>query len=80
MSCKLTPSLHLTDPSPLTFLRRISKADDYDPQVRTLAKYLMEETLLDETFLQYVTSKTTAACIYLARVMLDREPWVNTDK
>ncbi|KAJ2908929.1 B-type cyclin, partial [Coemansia aciculifera] len=29
-------------PGPLSFLRRISKADTYDPVTRTLAKYLME--------------------------------------
>ena len=64
------------DPSPLTFLRRISKADDYDTQVRTLAKYFMEVVMLDERFLAYLPSKTTAACVYLARRMLNRSEWV----
>src|SRR6202012_169078 len=32
----------LSYPNPMNFLRRISKADGYDMQTRTLAKYLIE--------------------------------------
>ena len=34
----------LNYPNPMNFLRRISKADDYDVQSRTLGKYLLEIT------------------------------------
>lgn len=33
---------NLQFPNPLNFLRRCSKADDYNIQTRTLAKYFME--------------------------------------
>ena len=63
-------------PTPLSFLRRSSKADSYDIQTRTLAKYLMEITLLDHRFLGIRASKIAAAAHYLARHMLDRGDWV----
>lgn len=37
-------------PGPLSFLRRCSKADSYDIETRTLAKYLIESTLMDPRF------------------------------
>lgn len=62
-------------PTPLSFLRRSSKADDYDIQTRTLAKYLMEITLLDHKFLPYTASIIASSAHYLARHMLDRGDW-----
>ena len=44
-------------PSPFNFLRRVSKADGYDIQSRTLAKYLMEISLVDHTFLPFPPCK-----------------------
>src|SRR5690554_573240 len=32
-------------PGPMSFLRRISRADNYDADIRTLAKYLIDITL-----------------------------------
>lgn len=63
-------------PTPLHFLRRISKADDLDIQTRTLGKYLMEVSLLDQRFLRYSPSMIGAASMHLARLMLKRGPWL----
>ena len=64
-------------PSPMNFLRRVSKADHYDIQTRTLAKYLMEHTLVDYRFLPYPPSHVAAASMLLSRIMLRRhEEWV----
>lgn len=63
-------------PNPMNFLRRNSKAENYDVQTRTLAKYLMEITLLDNRFLNYVPSEIAAASLYLSRKMLKRGGWV----
>lgn len=63
-------------PTPMSFLRRSSKADEYDIQARTLAKYLMEITLLDHQFLAVPASAVAASGHYLARHMLDRGEWV----
>ncbi|KAI3636488.1 hypothetical protein MIR68_005840, partial [Amoeboaphelidium protococcarum] len=60
-------------PDPINFLRRCSKADDFDIEARTLAKYLLEITLLDEWFLACAPSLRAASSLYLARVMLDRK-------
>ncbi|RKP39493.1 cyclin-like protein [Dimargaris cristalligena] len=64
-------------PGPMSFLRRISKADDYDIQTRTLAKYLIEVTIMDEQFLPFVTSHTAAAGHFLARQMLNKGEWTD---
>ncbi|KAG0338163.1 G2/mitotic-specific cyclin [Podila horticola] len=65
----------LNYPSPLNFLRRISKADNYDIHSRTVAKYLMEIPLLDHDLLIYPPSLTAAASMCLARQMLGQEDW-----
>ncbi|KAJ2366224.1 B-type cyclin [Coemansia sp. RSA 2611] len=65
----------LGHPSPLSFLRRISKADDYDMATRTLAKYLIEVTLIDERFISVPCSKVAAAAHYLSLRLLQKGPW-----
>jgi hypothetical protein len=42
-------------PNPMDFLRRISKADNYDIQTRTLGMYLMETSLLNSLRALYPT-------------------------
>lgn len=66
----------LSYPNPMNFLRRISKADDYDIHTRTIAKYLIEISLVDDRFLKYAPSIIAAAGMYLSRRMMDRGPWV----
>ena len=68
----------LSYPNPMNFLRRISKADNYDIQTRTLGKYLMEISLLDHRFMHYLPSHIAAASMYLARKILDRGEWVRS--
>lgn len=63
-------------PGPMSFLRRISKADDYHLETRTLAKYLMELTVMDERFIACPPSSIAAAAHYLARQLL-RLPGAN---
>ncbi|KAK4560455.1 G2/mitotic-specific cyclin [Recurvomyces mirabilis] len=65
----------LSYPNPMNFLRRISKADNYDIQTRTLGKYLLEIGCLDHRFLQYPPSHVAAAAMYLARLSLNRGEW-----
>lgn len=70
-----TLGFNLQFPNPLNFLRRCSKADNYDIQTRTLAKYFMELALIEESFLSFPPSLVSASSLYLARYMLDRSPW-----
>ncbi|KAJ8072735.1 B-type cyclin [Marasmius tenuissimus] len=56
--------------SPYSWMRRISKADDYDLQTRTLGKFLIEVTLLDHRFLRAKSSLIAAVGMYSARAML----------
>jgi G2/mitotic-specific cyclin 1/2 len=67
----------LSYPNPMNFLRRISKADNYDIQCRTIGKYLTEICLLDHRFLAYRPSHVAAGAMYLARLILDRGEWVS---
>jgi hypothetical protein len=68
----------LSYPNPMNFLRRISKADNYDIQTRTLGKYLLEIGCLDHRFLAHPPSQVAAASMYLARLVLERGPWDET--
>lgn len=65
----------LSYPNPMNFLRRISKADNYDIQTRTLGKYLLEISCLDHRFIGYAPSQISAAAMYLSRLVLDRGEW-----
>ncbi|KAF1948516.1 G2/mitotic-specific cyclin 3 [Byssothecium circinans] len=62
-------------PGPMSFLRRVSKADDYDVETRTLAKYFLEITIMDERFVGCVPSFLAAAAHCLARFMLKKGDW-----
>lgn len=56
--------------SPYSWVRKISKADDYDIQTRTLSKFIMEVTLLDHRFLRAKPSLIAAVGMYCSRRML----------
>lgn len=66
----------LSYPNPMNFLRRISKADNYDIQTRTIGKYLMEISLVDHRFMRYPQSHVAATAMYVARLILESGPWV----
>ena len=62
--------------SPYSWMRKISKADDYDIQTRTLSKFLTEVTLLDYRFLRVKPSLVAPIGMYTARKMLGGD-WVS---
>ena len=66
----------LSYPNPMNFLRRISKADNYDIQTRTLGKYLLEISVVDNRFMEHLPSHIAAASMYMARLILERGEWV----
>ena len=72
-----TLKFDLSYPNPLHFLRRISKADGYDIQTRTVAKYLIEISCVEHKLLPYPPSMLAAAAMFLARFCLDRGEWVS---
>ncbi|KAI0484778.1 cyclin-like protein [Xylariaceae sp. FL0804] len=73
-----TLNYDLSYPNPMNFLRRISKADNYDIHTRALGKYLMEVSLLDHRFLNFRPSHIAAAAMYAARMILERGEWDET--
>ncbi|KAE9964434.1 hypothetical protein BLS_008374 [Venturia inaequalis] len=62
-------------PGPMSFLRRISKADEYDLETRTLAKYLLEVMIMDERFVACAPSFAAATSHCLARLLLRKGDW-----
>ncbi|WLF81409.1 B-type cyclin [Lodderomyces elongisporus] len=62
-------------PGPMSFLRRTSKADDYDYETRTLAKYFLELTIMDSRFVASPPSWLAAGAHYLSRHLLNRGHW-----
>jgi hypothetical protein len=69
-------SFDLSYPNPMNFLRRISKADNYDVQSRSLAKYFTEMSCLEERLIATPPSLIAAASMWLSRKILDRGEWV----
>ncbi|KAF8727505.1 A B D E cyclin, partial [Rhizoctonia solani] len=65
----------LSYPNPMSWLRRASKADAYDVQTRTMAKFLVEISVVEEKLLKCTPSLLSAASLWLARLVLDREEW-----
>jgi G2/mitotic-specific cyclin 3/4 len=65
-------------PGPMSFLRRISKADDYDINTRTLAKYLLEVTIIEEHFVASPPSFVAAVISnFFVRVIVGIIPFHN---
>ncbi|KAF3064892.1 G2/mitotic-specific cyclin-4 [Daldinia childiae] len=62
-------------PGPMSFLRRISKADDYDSEIRTVAKYFLEVTVMDERFVSSPPSYVAAGAQCLSRMILGKGDW-----
>jgi hypothetical protein len=67
---------NLSYPNPVHYLRRVSKADDYDVKVRTVAKYLLEISCLEWRLIAAPPSLMAAASVWLARLVLGNEVWV----
>ncbi|XP_012865394.1 PREDICTED: G2/mitotic-specific cyclin-B2 [Dipodomys ordii] len=67
-------------PLPLHFLRRASKAGEVDVEQHTLAKYLMELTLLDYDMVHYHPSKVAAAASCLSQKVLGQGKWAIKNK
>ena len=64
-------------PLPLHFLRRNSKAAHADPKIHTLAKYLMELTLLEHTCSHWSPSLLAATALYVTLKVLADKPSVS---
>jgi len=64
-------------PGPYSFLRRISKADEYDLETRTLAKYFLEVALMDERMVGTPASYIAAGAHCLSRLLLRKGDWVS---
>uniref|UniRef100_A0A3B3BAZ6 G2/mitotic-specific cyclin-B2 n=1 Tax=Oryzias melastigma TaxID=30732 RepID=A0A3B3BAZ6_ORYME len=62
-------------PLPLHFLRRASKVASADMEKHTLAKYLLELTLLDYHMVHYRPSEVAAAALCLSQLLLNGLPW-----
>ncbi|XP_034089694.1 G2/mitotic-specific cyclin-B2-like isoform X1 [Gymnodraco acuticeps] len=68
-------NFELGRPLPLHFLRRASKVSNSDVERHTLAKYLMELTLLDYNMVHYRPSEIAAASLALSQLLLVALPW-----
>lgn len=68
---------NMSYPNPVHYLRRVSKADEYNVHVRTLAKYLLEIGCLEWRLIAAPPSLLAAASIWLARLALGMEIWVS---
>ncbi|XP_051919946.1 G2/mitotic-specific cyclin-B2 isoform X2 [Hippocampus zosterae] len=73
-------NFQLGRPLPLHFLRRASKVANSDVERHTLAKYLMELTLIDYEMVHYRPSEIAAAALCLSQLLLNELPWSTTQE
>ncbi|KAK2461041.1 hypothetical protein APHAL10511_006982 [Amanita phalloides] len=66
---------NLSYPSPMHYLRRVSKADNYNVEVRTLAKYFLEIQCVEWRLVAAPPSLMAAASIWLARIVMGYDLW-----
>lgn len=80
MECLILKALDfsLGRPLPLHFLRRNSKAGEVDATKHTLAKYLMELTIVDYEMVHYHPSEIAASALCLSMKVLDETTWDDT--
>jgi len=80
MECIILKMLdfQLGRPLPLHFLRRNSKAGDVDASKHTLAKYLMELTIVDYELAHIPPSRIAASALCLSMKVLGGEEWSDT--
>ncbi|GAB1298515.1 G2/mitotic-specific cyclin-B1 [Apodemus speciosus] len=71
-------NFNLGRPLPLHFLRRASKIGEVDVEQHTLAKYLMELSMLDYDMVHFPPSQIAAAAFCLALKILDSGEWTPT--
>ncbi|XP_071424146.1 G2/mitotic-specific cyclin-B2 [Pithys albifrons albifrons] len=62
-------------PLPVHFLRRASKAGEANAKQHTLAKYLMELTLVDYDMVHHRPSEIAAAALCLSQKILGHDKW-----
>ncbi|XP_069812663.1 G2/mitotic-specific cyclin-B2-like [Dendropsophus ebraccatus] len=67
-------------PLPLHFLRRASKCCSADAEQHTLAKYLMELTLIDYDMVHFRPSELASAALCLAQKVLGQGSWGATQQ
>ena len=68
----------LAIPIPYRFLRRFAKASEVTMETLTLARYILETSLLEYDFVPVRASKMAAACLSLAMAMKDLNEWTPT--
>ncbi|KZV99609.1 A/B/D/E cyclin [Exidia glandulosa HHB12029] len=66
---------NLSYPNPINFLRRVSKADEYNIKVRTLAKFFCEIGVVDWRLLGVQPSLLAASAMWLGRLVLGSGEW-----
>lgn len=59
--------------SPLIFLRRVSKANNYEPKSRKMGKYFLELMMLYPVFMKYTKNVLGTTAMYLARKICNQD-------
>ncbi|XP_013401276.1 G2/mitotic-specific cyclin-B3 [Lingula anatina] len=78
MSILKTVDFDLGVPLSYSFLRRFAKCARAPMNILTLARYILETSLMDYQFIQYKDSEMAAACLLLALKMKKTGEWSKT--
>ena len=64
-------------PNPIHFLSRVSEADKFDVEARTISEYLLEILCLEWRLLSAPPSLLATASIWLMHLILGNETWLH---
>lgn len=78
MSIFRTINYDIGMPLSYRFLRRYSKCGRSSMETLTLARYILEMSLMEYDFIKYRESKMACACLHLAQKMKKTGEWSNT--
>ncbi|CCK68712.1 B-type cyclin CLB4 KNAG_0B02690 [Huiozyma naganishii CBS 8797] len=62
-------------PGPMSFLRKISRADFYHYEIRTFAKYFLESVLMEPQLVASPISWIAAGAYFLSKIILKDDIW-----
>lgn len=70
-----TLNFEISWPGPMSFLRKLSKADDYNYSIRSLSKYFLENCIMDARLVASPPSWLASGAYFLSKIILLDDIW-----
>lgn len=70
-----TLNFQISWPGPMSFLRKLSKADDYNYGIRSLSKFFLENCIMDARLIASPPSWLASGAYFLSKIVLIDDSW-----